>query len=172
MGTATFELLQIARINKSYGTDGDLIVTISPDLPEETDLLEEPVFIIFDGLPVPFFVLDYSPRGKNKLVISLYDVDDVKYAEELIGKDLYIRKQKERTNSYQSDSDILGFTLIDQKSGVIGTIEDILDYSGNICLFVATAEGKILVPYHQDLVVTLDPSKKSILMRLPDGLID
>ena len=45
-------MLQIAQVLKSNGTDGELVLGFREIAPEDINL-QEPVFIIFDGLPVP-----------------------------------------------------------------------------------------------------------------------
>jgi len=46
-------MLRIAQVLKSNGTQGELLVSFFDVSPEDIDL-EEPVFVYFDGLPVPF----------------------------------------------------------------------------------------------------------------------
>ena len=48
-------MLQIAQVLKSNGTDGELVMSFREIAPEDINL-KEPVFIVFDGLPVPFFI--------------------------------------------------------------------------------------------------------------------
>ena len=52
---------RIGQVLKSNGRDGELLVSFSGIAPEDIDL-EEPVFIEFDGLPVPF-ILKLSTSG-------------------------------------------------------------------------------------------------------------
>ena len=58
------ELIQIARIVKSNGTDGELLVSFRDVMPEDIDI-QEPVFIYSDGLPVPFFIEKIVPKGRD-----------------------------------------------------------------------------------------------------------
>ena len=48
-------LVQIAKVLKSHGTDGGILLGFRDIMPEDIDR-QEPVFIAFDGLPVPFFI--------------------------------------------------------------------------------------------------------------------
>ena len=45
-------LQQVAQVLKSNGTDGELVMGFREIAPEDINP-KEPVFIIFDGLPVP-----------------------------------------------------------------------------------------------------------------------
>ena len=50
------ELIQIARIVKSNGTDGELLASFRDVMPEDIDI-QEPVFIYSDGLLRSLFLL-------------------------------------------------------------------------------------------------------------------
>jgi ribosomal 30S subunit maturation factor RimM len=58
-------LLQIAQVQKSYGTEGEVIINFSA---EAYDYFDEkrPVFLFFDGLPVPFLLNHSKPRELAK----------------------------------------------------------------------------------------------------------
>ena len=73
------------RILKSYGTEGGVIIS-APEVDVE-ERANEPVFIEFDGLPVPFFIEEVTPRGGAKYFVKLEDIDSLEAAEELVGKD-------------------------------------------------------------------------------------
>lgn len=47
------DLIRAARIVKSNGTDGEILMSFRDILPADIDI-HEPVFIYSDGLPVPF----------------------------------------------------------------------------------------------------------------------
>ena len=85
MSKAGHNLLQIAQVLKSNGTDGELVVGFREMGPEEIDL-NEPVFIFFDGLPVPFFIESLVRRGSRKALVHLTDICTKEDAEELVGK--------------------------------------------------------------------------------------
>ncbi|MBO5562302.1 MAG: hypothetical protein J5939_01125 [Bacteroidales bacterium] len=53
---------RIAQVLKSNGRDGELLVSFVGISPDEINL-EEPVFVEFDGLPVPFILNPLSPAA-------------------------------------------------------------------------------------------------------------
>ena len=164
MSEAGFEnLLQIAKVLKSNGTDGGLLIGCRDILPEEIDQ-EEPVFIEFDGLPVPFFILDLSKRGSQKAIVHLNDITSLKYAEEVVGKEIYADASLYEDIDADADlSALVGWTL----KGV-GQISDYIDIPGNPCIEV---EGK-LIPLNEDFIVSIDENQRIIEMNLPEGLLD
>ena len=70
MSGASSDFLQIARVLKSNGTEGEVLVGFRDMDPEDLNL-KEPVFIEFDGLPVPFFIESFNRRGTSRALIKL-----------------------------------------------------------------------------------------------------
>ena len=66
-------MLQVAKVLKSHGTDGGILLGFRGIDPEDIDTTE-PVFIYFDELPVPFFIQTLRRRGMDKAIVSLNDV--------------------------------------------------------------------------------------------------
>ena len=149
------------RILKSYGTEGGVIVSAP-----ETDLEEranEPVFISFDGLPVPFFIEEVTPRGGAKYFVKLEDIDSLEAAEELVGKDADFEEDGE---DYADE--IIGYTLCNQDGTPVGTITAYEDIPGNPCLEI---EGGTLIPCPDELIVKVDNRNRKIWLEIPDGLL-
>lgn len=148
------------RILKSYGTDGGLIVSAAI-FPEDFKK-NQPVFLEFDGLPVPFFIEEIKPHGSSKLFIKFEDIDTLADAEELVGKEIVFDEIRE------DEEDIIGYTLIDAISGkTVGRISGFVDIPGNPCLEVE----KSLFPCHEDLIRKIDKKKRVIVLEIPQGLV-
>ena len=47
------------------------------------------------------------------------------------------------------------------------------DIPGNICLWVRRPSGdEVLLPFHEDLVMGMDPTSHTLALSIPDGLLD
>ena len=79
---------RIAQVLKSNGTDGELLISFFDIGPEDIDL-QEPVFIYFDGLPVPFYFDSFKQRGNNRALVRLTGVRSLKDADELAGQAVF-----------------------------------------------------------------------------------
>ncbi len=158
-------LQQIAKVLKSNGTDGGLLLGFRDIDPDEISL-EEPVFIYFDGLPVPFFIDSLSRKGNGKAIVHLNDIITLKDAEEVVGQAVWAESEEEEFDE-DDFSMLVGWTL----TGA-GTITDFIDIPANPCLEVETKKGAVLVPLHEDLISSIDPDRKEITMDIPDGLLD
>lgn len=135
--------------------------------PEDIDL-QEPVFIEFDGLPVPFFFESFTPKGNNRAIVQLTGVRNLKDADELSGADVYADYFEE-----DQEEDFTGWTVRDQDGREVGSVSAFEDIPGNTCLWVQRADGQeILLPLHEDLVLGVDENKHILTLTIPDGILD
>ena len=175
-------LLQVAQVLKSNGTDGELVMGFRDIAPEDINL-EEPVFIIFDGLPVPFFIESFTKRGNTKALVRLTDIASLEDVEEIAGKAVYIEDDQIPEMSIEEDgfAALVGWTLLtpaedldeDDEPALIevGEITDFLDIPKNPCIEVETENGAVMIPLHEDLILSVDPEYQEIIMQIPAGLI-
>lgn len=149
------------RILKSYGTEGGVIISAPEGYLDER--ANEPVFIDFDGLPVPFFMEEVTPRGGAKYFVKLEDIDSLAAAEELVGREPYFEEDDE-----EDGEDIVGYTLCDASGREIGPITAFEDIPGNPCIEI---KGGALVPCPDELIVKIDNRKKKLWLEIPEGLL-
>ena len=159
-------MLRIAKVLKSNGVDGDVLVS-APDVALED--LQGPVLIDFDGLPAPFFIESCSRRGTGKYVIHLTDVCNLEDAEELVGRFLMSDEVEEEDDAVQ---DFTGWKVLN-RGDYVGTVTDCEPIPGNLCLYLKPAEDadEIIIPLHEDLIISIDEDSLTLNLNLPDGLI-
>ena len=165
--TPTANLQKIAKVLKSNGTDGELLISFFAMDPEDLEITE-PVFILFDGLPVPFFVQSLRRRGQNKALVHLNGIFDLKDCEEVCGKDIYLPADAEAAYGEGDFSFLVGWELRDAGKS-LGRIADFVDIPGNPCLEL---EDGRLVPLHEDFITAVDEYSAVVEMELPSGLLD
>lgn len=187
---------RVGQVLKSNGTDGQVVISLCAA--DAADIGgKEPVFIFFDELPVPYFISSAQRRGTNKILAYLTDTVTLEDAEELAGRDIYMRDEDSEDDGVM---DFTGWTLCLFNDSICGgnacdsrvsdeaaltcsgtscadagqartyTITGIEDIPGNPCLIADTPEGEVLIPLHEDLVVGIDENKKTLTMNLPEGL--
>ena len=157
-------MLAVAKIVKSFGTDGGLLLSSNVDL--ETLDFKEPVFITFDGLQVPFFILDCTPKG-GKTVVHLNDLHSLEDAEEIVGRTIYADVELEE----DEEIDFTDWSIVD-RGRRIGSCTGLEDIPGNPCLEVCLEPdgSSVLIPLHEDFIVKIDEDSRTLSLDLPDGL--
>ena len=173
-------LQQIAQVLKSNGTDGELVMGFREIAPEDINL-KEPVFIIFDGLPVPFYIESFAKRGNTKALVRLTDICSMEDVEEIAGKPVYIEADNLPEMSLEEDgyAALVGWMVLtpenadDMDSDLyeVGEITDFIDIPNNPCIEVETENGAIMIPLHEDLILSIDPEYQEIIMQIPAGLL-
>lgn len=156
---------KIAQVLKSNGTDGELLVSFFDVDPEEIDL-QEPVFIYFDGLPVPFYFESFVRRGVNRALVHLTGVRSLRDADELAGYAIFADYF-----DLTEDNDLTGWTVLSQDGATVGLIVGYEDIPGNTCIYVDTADGEKLLPLHEDLVLAMDDAARTVTLEIPEGLL-
>lgn len=158
-------MLQLAKVLKSNGTDGDILIGLFDIAIEEIDT-REPVFIEFDGLPVPFFFEKIQAKGNGKAIAHITDIDSLDDAEEIVGRAMSVDYFEEEEN----DEDFIGWTAYDGKRE-LGPVTDIEDIPGNPCLDVLMGEDTVMIPFHEDFIKSVDRKRKRLVLNVPVGLL-
>lgn len=197
-------MLAIARILKSYGTDGGLLVSSDVDL--ETLEKGEPVYIVYDGLEVPFFISACTPKG-SRYILHLTDISTLEDADEVVGRDILADVSEDADGP-----DFIGWTVYDAagdagadgpsaaadgssaagagsaagtagaapcesraaaarcaadpRGRCLGVVTDDAPIPGNYCLYI----GELMIPLHEDFIVSVDPERRELVLNLPAGL--
>lgn len=150
---------------KSWGTEGQVVLSLASDDPEDFDF-DEPVFITFDGLPVPFFIESIEPKG-NRFIVKFEDIDSLKAAEDLVGRPISLYETEEE----EDEESIVGMTVLNAADGsVVGTVTGVEDYAGNTCITVNHKGKEVTLPFHEDLVEAAD--EESLTLRIAEGLLE
>ena len=172
---ADMDLLPVAQIVKSYDVNGEVMIRMTSGILEDYDFKKEPVFIYFDGLPVPFFISSFKTKGTNGALVKFETINDFSHSEELVKKEIFVDATAIDPDSIEMDEDdamaafLIGFKVKDQSNKVVGEISDYYNYPNNPCIEI---NGEHLVPFNEDLILKLDAKKRVISMTIPSGLLD
>jgi 16S rRNA processing protein RimM len=162
----------IGTIAKVHGYKGEYLLVAETSIDEEIEKRES-VFVEIDGLLIPFFISKARITGDSTAIIGFDDIDSKEKAEEFVGCRVFVpRKGKELEEEEDYSSDLLiGYTVIDKKAGVIGSIEEILDLNQNILFRIGKGDNEILIPVVDQFIAKVSHKKKEITLSLPDGLL-
>lgn len=161
-------MLLIAKVLKSNGTDGGLLIGARNVALEDIDT-KEPVFINFDGLPVPFFILSMERKGTGKAIVHLNDIDTLEDAEEIVGADIFADIEVE---DEMDGENFIGWEITN-KGKVLGKVADVEPIPGNPCIYVTLERdgSTVLIPLHDDFINRIDSKKKILDLNVPEGLL-
>ena len=158
------------RIVKTFGPYGELYITLYDTFTGTNT--EEPVFIDIDGIRTPLFFKSFQRRGRNKAVVVFDDIENEHRAGELTGLEFFIIDE-----SRPEDDDALymenlaGYTVFFEGVETSGKITGFIESDLNPLFEVEFKGREVLVPAADDYIVSFDERKKSMTLRIPEGLL-
>lgn len=169
------DLLPVAQIVKSYDVNGEVAIRLTCGILADYDIQKEPVFIFFDGLPVPFFITSFKSKGNNGALVKFETINDFSHSEELVKREIFVDARTLDPDEIEIDEDtamaefLMGFEVKDRDGKIAGKITDYYNYPNNPCIEL---DGKHLVPLNEDLIIKVDAKKRVLSMIIPAGLLD
>ena len=169
MAAPANKLMPVAKVIKSFGIKGEFIIRYLPSFSGEI-IKGQPVFITYDGLPVPFFVSGITERGTDQAIVCVNEIKNPEEADEICGENIYIVYDSENEEApLPSPSDFIGHSLVSTTGDTIGTIQSFYDYPGNPCFGIVREKNngeELLLPVHEDIVTDIYPDKKIIIAEI------
>ncbi len=166
------ETFYLGKITRLHGYKGAMILFLDVDGPEHYYGLDS-VFIELNGELIPHFITRCDPRA-NQLIVEFEGVSGEEQALTYVNKAAYLPLEllPKLSGKQFYFHEVLGFEIVDVEFGTIGKIESITDHPSNP-LFVCRHEGReVLIPMHDDCLVSVDRSKAEITVKTPPGLLD
>jgi len=162
----------LGKIIKPHGFDGKVNTYLDTDDPGAYLNLKL-VFLNINNSPVPFFI-DFIVIKNNKATIKFRDVDDLKNAEILTQKEMYLPLSSlpPLTGKKFYYHEVIGFKVFDDSFGEIGPIKQILEYPNQAVMLILHDEKEVLMPISDEVIKTVDRIKKEIIVSAPEGLIE
>lgn len=166
------DVYRIGTLGKPHGVKGEIAFSFDDDIFDRNDA--DYLFIMIEGLLVPFFIEEYRFSSDVMALMKFEGIDSLEQAMSLTGCDVYYpRDHADDDDDTVSKAELNGFKLIDAASGrVVGTIKDLDDSTANLLFVVATDNGDLLIPASHELIKKIDKHQQTITVAIPDGLLE
>lgn len=166
------DCIKIGEIGKTHNLQGALIVYTDNDLLEQ--YMDEPVFILLEGAPVPFYIAEdgLTERNRSSYIVKFDFVDSKEQADRLVGCDLLMDKsllEDEEELPFEL-SDLIGYSVLDIPTGEMGTVGQVDNYSGNVVLTIKIFSKEILLPISDEYVVDIAHDEKKIHVNISEEI--
>lgn len=164
----TEEVYKIGKLGKAHGVKGEVSFQFDDDVFDRVDA--DYLVLDVDGILVPFFIEEYRFRSDTSAIVKFEDIDTVERARELTGCDVYFPRELADDDDVPSPSLLVGFDLVDAGTNKkVGRIADIDDSTAN--LLFCLDDGR-LIPANDDLIAAIDTQAQTVVMHLPEGLLE
>ena len=166
------EAFYIGYITKTKGLKGEVQLYFEFDAYENLEL--DVIFADMNGKMVPFFVESHKLYPNNTGLFYFDDIDHIDQAQALVKKKMYLplSKMPERGEDDFTYNDLKGFIVTDETHGELGEILEVNEYPQQFVAAVLYQEKQILFPLNEDMIVEIDEDEKTLLVDLPEGLLD
>ncbi len=159
----------LGKISKTHGYNGTLVLVSEQMFDDELENLAE-LFVVIDGLPVPFPIVALILQTDTSAHLQLEFVENQHDALELVGCEVYAAVTYKTVEAGLEQW--IGFSVHDVSHGHIGVIRQIEDYHGNIVLQVMDKDKEILISLFPELVTHMDNHSKILYIAAPDGYFE
>ena len=152
------------RINRLFGTDGGVMLSLYADFPEEFDT-GTPLLVTIDALEVPLYCC------------LLYTSDA---AQELVGLEFRIECDEDEDDEFYLE-DLIGFAVTCTEAGAdgakgaaafTGSVTDYYDSDANPLFELEIGGRTVLLPAAEEFIAHIDFEGRTMKMVLPEGLLD
>jgi 16S rRNA processing protein RimM len=165
--------IAIARIVRTRGNRGEVLVDLYTDYPDRFDALGE-AWLEFDDGRRQRMTLEASWEHKGRRVLKFAGIDTISSAENLVGGWVEIPADQavHLPKGTYFDHDLVGCSVFDMRGNRLGTVDDILRIAGNSQLVVKGSGREYLIPAVEDICIRISIEEKQILVDPPEGLMD
>lgn len=162
----------VGKVKDAHGLRGELFILVFSGDSSWAEKLKH--FQLRDSLgQVQSFDVKNIKSNKKGLILSTKTISDRTQAEALIGSQFLIPEEllisKKGETIYLSE--ILNFSLIDEKKKTLGKISGFSSNGPQDLLIVKNEMGEHLIPFVAPWIKDINFEEKSIEMNLPPGLL-
>lgn len=170
------EIFKIGKLAKTHGLKGEISFRFDSDIFDQVDC---PYLVLkIDGIFVPFFIEEYRFKGSETALIIFEGIESEEKATELQGLEVYFPRKYYEEASEEEELDyswdyFIGMTATDESFGILGTIIEVDTQTINTLFRIENEEGEeYIIPAVEDFILNINPEKKELVLKLPEGLID
>ncbi len=167
------EFIQIGYTRKNHGLKGEIKFHVE-DVYFDDFMDADVILIEVRGKKKPYFIEDI--RAGNNTIVKLENVNTPEEAQQLNNCAVFLRAEDISDDNHTEDDfypyrNTVGYTLFNNEEK-IGTIESLEEFPQQLMAAIQYKERAILVPLNPAFVKKVDSKQKTILVDLPEGILE
>lgn len=163
----------IARVVKARGIRGEVSCVVETDFPERFSSLKEARLWMADGTHRILNVEDQWFH-KDRIILKFEGYDTMTAARSLVGGRVVISEQdlKPLIDGEFFEHQLIGSDAVSLEGQNLGQVTRLLRTGGTDVLVLRSGDGRErLIPFADEICVSVDVNAKLITVDLPDGLL-
>ena len=162
----------LGQITKVSGFEGAVTVRLERSFIDNIPQLES-VFLEIEGRPVPFFISESEYSGGDILKIIFIYYNSAEKVNEFKGCRIYLTSDQPAAEKSDDFGDLTAYRVYTEDDLFLGQVDEVIQNPGQWLLNISSPDKKeILFPLHEDLIIRLDPEKKIMVLKIPEGLLE
>jgi 16S rRNA processing protein RimM len=166
------EYIVIGAIVGAHGIKGDVRIRPLTDVPGQYDNLKS-VYVNFNG-DRRFRDIERSRTAHSQYILKFEGIDDRTSAERLKGA--LLERPLDDLAPLAEDEffifDLIGLSVKTKEGVHIGKLTDVMELPANDVYVVSGEKKEFLIPAIKDVIISIDLSKKEVIINPLDGLLD
>lgn len=166
--------IEIGYIADAFGLGGEVKAKLDVHDIEEYLRIKKLLLGKKGEVPQSYKIKKKNFRTNSDATFALEGIDTREDAEALRGNTIFIHetdlpKLPEGRFYY---FEVIGFQILDEEQGELGTVEDILEMPAQDVLVMLYKDKKVMIPMVDEVVLRADKIQKVVHTHLPEGLVD
>ena len=166
------EYFKIGKFVGAHGVKGELL--LKHELGKKTSLKGLKTIFIEEKKNsfLPWFVETARIKNKEEVFVRLEGVITREAAIKLAQKEVWFEEaDAKRFSARSSPINLLGYTISDHDKA-IGNILEIIEQAHQLLCKIKIDNKEVLIPLNEDTLKKIDHTKKEVIVKLPEGLLD
>jgi 16S rRNA processing protein RimM len=164
--------VSVGKLVATCGLKGELVLLHA--LGGKTDLKGVKVLFVEQqrGSTIPYFIESAKAKSAEETWVKLEGINTKEAAALLLQKNAWMA-EADFTRHVQPNATIalLGYTVV-ENGKEIGIISEIIEQPHQVLCAVMVQEKEALIPLNESTLAGIDRRKKTVMVNLPDGLLE
>jgi 16S rRNA processing protein RimM len=158
------------RLVSAFGIRGQ-VACVATRVGEDAIVPGAGLFIGADAADRAELMVVSARRARGRIVLAFEGVTTVEQAERLVGESAYVsRAAVHLAEGEYLDDDLIGLQMVDESGEALGVVASVKHFPAQDCLVVRP--GDALVPLVREFIRAVDVPGRTIVVRLPLGVLD
>ena len=121
---------------------------------------------------VPYFVEYIRKKGTGEFYLKLEGIDSKEDASKYIRREIWLKEEEVQVHT-QKNNPIgwVGYLVIDQ-GRELGPVLEVIEQPHQVLFRLEMEDKEVLIPINEQTLEKIDHKTKTVLLRLPDGLLE
>jgi 16S rRNA processing protein RimM len=121
---------------------------------------------------LPYFVETARKKGDDELYMKLEGIDNKEAVSKYLRREVWIKEEEVQAHTQKTNPIAwVGYRILDQGKE-LGIILEVIEQPHQILCRLEIDAKEVLIPIHEQSLNKIDHKTKTLLMTLPDGLLE